>query len=97
MAERVTWTASMDERLRKWRLAGATWDAIAVAFGLGRETVRERGRKIGAKRCMFPSGPCFVEGTAARPPLPPGHEISWGLLTRGTLLEGEDYPLPRFS
>jgi hypothetical protein len=31
-----------------------------------------------------------------RPPLPPGHPITWKLLTDGTLLEGSDYPFPVF-
>jgi hypothetical protein len=96
MADRVKWTASMDERLRTWRLSGATWDAISAAFGLGRETVRERGRRICAARSM-PTLPRGDAGRSDRPPLPPGHEISWGLLTSGTILEGEAYPLPWFN
>jgi hypothetical protein len=31
-----------------------------------------------------------------RPPRPPGHPACWGLITAGTLLEGEPYPLPVF-
>jgi hypothetical protein len=27
-----------------------------------------------------------------RPPLPAGHPVSWGALTRGTVLDGEAWP-----
>ena len=36
-------------------------------------------------------------GQNDRPPLPPGHSVSWGLLTRGTILEGAEYPFPVFE
>jgi hypothetical protein len=97
MADRVTWTASMDETLRQWRQTGATWDAIALGFGLGRETVRERGRRIGAPGPEVAIMARLERERADRPPFPPGHEISWGLLTRGTVLEGDPYPLPWFG
>lgn len=32
-----------------------------------------------------------------RPALPAGHPISWGELTRGTVLEGSPYPHPVFD
>jgi len=31
-----------------------------------------------------------------RPPLPPGHPITWQILIEGTFLEGIAYPLPVF-
>ena len=32
-----------------------------------------------------------------RPALPAGHPVSWGLLTRGTILEDAEYPYPVFN
>jgi hypothetical protein len=96
MGERVAWTPSMDEALRRVRAKGATWDAAAAALGLGRETVRERGRRIGAERPLALAVPKVERGEDFRPPLPPGHEVTWGLLTSGTVLEGEAYPLRWF-
>lgn len=36
-------------------------------------------------------------GPADRPPLPSGHPVTWGTLTRGTLLECSAYPYPVFD
>lgn len=35
-------------------------------------------------------------GPLDRPALAPGHPVSWGLLTEGTILEGAAYPHPVF-
>ena len=32
-----------------------------------------------------------------RGPLPPGHALSWGAITQGTVLEAAEYPYPVFS
>ncbi len=40
---------------------------------------------------------CGRPGQNDRPPLPPGHPVSWSLLTDGTVLEGEPYPYPVFD
>ena len=36
-------------------------------------------------------------GLQDRPALPAGHPLTWGLLTRGTVLDGADYPFPVFD
>ena len=36
-------------------------------------------------------------GPADRPALPPGHPITWGLITSGTVLEQASYPFPVFD
>ncbi len=38
MRGHVRWTPEMDERLRKLRSGGMTWDGIAAAMELGRNT-----------------------------------------------------------
>ena len=35
-------------------------------------------------------------GPDDRPPLPPGHPDTWGLITAGTCTEGTPYPFPVF-
>lgn len=94
MVARVQWTETMDARLRDLRHSGMTWDAIAADMKLGRNTVLERGRKIGARRP--PPGPRPVLEDPERPPRCPGHPETWSLLTRGTPLEGAPYPYPVF-
>jgi len=90
----IKWTPGLDETLLGLRAAGTTWDGIARRMGLGRNTVLERGRKIGARR--LPPPPPLVEEARDRPSRQAGHPETWGLLTTGTLLEGEAYPYPVF-
>jgi hypothetical protein len=91
----VKWTPTLDEQLCQLRHGGLTWDKVALELRLGRNTVLERGRKIGAKRGALTTkaGP---EDSRDRPPLQAGHPASWGLIIQGTTLEGEAYPYPVF-
>ncbi len=95
MRAHVRWDAELDERLLRLRWAGVTWDGIAEAMGLGRNTVLERGRKIGARR-MTRAQMAAPEEARDRPPRQAGHPLTWGMLTAGTVLEGEAYPYPVF-
>lgn len=95
MRGHVRWTPELDARLRSLRQTGVTWDGIAAAMSLGRNTVLERGRKIGARR-LPPAPPMTLEEARDRPPRQAGHPATWALLTRGTVLEGEAYPYPVF-
>ena len=36
-------------------------------------------------------------GRGDRGPLPPGHALSWGAITAGTVLDQAPYPYPVFS
>jgi hypothetical protein len=90
----VRWTPELDGTLCALRAAGLTWDGIAREMGYGRNTVLERGRKIGARR--VPPPPLVPEEARDRPPRQAGHPETWGLLIAGTLLEGEAYPYPVF-
>ena len=95
MRAHVTWTPALDARLRDLRSEGITWDGIAAAMGLGRNTVLERGRKIGARRMR--KVPCFApEEARDRPARQAGHPLTWNLINAGTVLEGEKYPYPVF-
>ena len=95
MRGHVKWNDELDGQLRRLRAAGVTWDGIAGAMNLGRNTVLERGRKIGARR-LRPALASVVEEPRDRPPRQAGHPVTWSLLTGGTVLEGEAYPYPVF-
>jgi hypothetical protein len=95
MRPHVRWTAELDGELRALRGAGVTWDGIASAMSLGRNTVLERGRKIGARRLRPVIAP-LLEEPRDRPARQAGHPATWALITAGTVLEGEAYPYPVF-
>jgi hypothetical protein len=95
MRAMVEWTPTLDAQLCLLRCQGATWDGIAQYMGLGRNTVLERGRKIGA-RALRPAQPRPVLEHRDRPARPAGHPETWGLITSGTVLDGEAYPYPVF-
>ena len=94
MLARVRWTAGLDEQLKALRAAGFTWDAVALEMALGRNTVLERGRRIGARKPQ-PLARAVMEA-ADRPARSPGHPTTWGLINAGTVLEGQPYPYPVF-
>ncbi len=91
----TSWTPALDSRLLALREAGVTWPDLAQALGLGRNTVIERGRRLGARK-LPPQRPVVVIEALDRPPRPPGHPDSWGAITAGTVLEGAAYPFPVF-
>jgi hypothetical protein len=72
-----------------------TWNRIAAVLALGRNSVLERARKIGAR---LPRQPVRLEEEEPRdrPARPAGHPQTWGLITDGTVLDGERYPYPVF-
>jgi hypothetical protein len=91
----TVWTPALDGTLLRLRAAGAGWGEIALALALGRYTVVERGRRLGARK--MPAAPVLpVIEDRDRPPRGAGHPDSWGLITAGTVLEGLAYPYPVF-
>ena len=92
MPEKLVWTDQRDARLKRMRVQGSAWDAIAGALGISRNAAIERGRRIGA-RLPPPEHVSEPEDTE-RPPLPPGHRVTWGAIVAGTSLADAPYPLP---
>lgn len=94
MPQKLCWTEAQDLTIRRKRGEGESWDRIATALGLSRYTVIERGRRLGAELPAMGFVPPAED--PKREALPPGHPTSWGVITDGTLLEGDAYPLPGF-
>lgn len=84
-----TWTSPCDSRLRRMRLEGESWEAIAAALGVSPAAASARAARIGAH------GPASqaVPEDPARDPLAAGHPLAWLVLTEGTWLAGTRYPV----
>jgi hypothetical protein len=94
MVAKVEWSAALDGRLRALRQAGLSWSLVAEELRLGRYTVIERGRRIGARGPQPEAAP--MTEARDRTAWPPGHPVTWGALTEGTVLAGQAYPYPVF-
>lgn len=90
--KKIEWTAAQDTKIKRMRAESASWDSIAVAVGVTRWTVIERGRRLGARLPPTDLEPRLEDPD--RPALPPGHPESWGAINRGMSLEGMPYPTP---
>jgi hypothetical protein len=89
---KTLWTEGQDTQIRRLRTEGASWDVIALALGLARWTVIERGRLIGLERP--PANAVASPDESDRPPLPAGHKESWGAIIRNTILDGMPFQIP---
>jgi hypothetical protein len=92
MPKRIEWTAVQDIKIKRMRAERTSWDIIAIAVGVTRWTVIERGRRLGARLPPHSFEPPPED--PERSPLPPGHGETWGAIVRGTFLEGIPYPIP---
>ncbi len=89
MPAAIDWT-HRDALLVWLRREKAGWEEISRQLGLPVSSCMDRARLIGARSPLTVI--TAVDDTSdARQPLPPGHPITWGLLTRGTSLEGAPY------
>ena len=93
MAPPINWTPSADSTVLQMRGDGAPWPAIARYLQVGRSAVIERARFLGvrSKTRFPPTKPRPIVPRIDRPPLPPGHPLTWGAIT-----EGIPYPYPVF-
>jgi len=90
--KRIEWTEVQDTKIKRMRAESASWDTIAEAVGVTRWTVIERGRRLGARLPPPDFQPPLED--PERPALASGHNETWGIITRGTSLEGMPYPIP---
>ena len=97
MALPLTWTAQTDASLLRLRAAGLPWHAVAAEMRIGRNAIIERARRLGLpalKRTRPVLKPAVVR--IDRPPLPPGHPLTWCAITDHSPLQGAPYPYPVF-
>jgi hypothetical protein len=92
MPKKIEWTEAQDLKIKRMRAEAASWDSIAIAVGVTRWTVIERGRRLGAR--LPPHDFQAPQDDPERPPLPPGHAETWDIIINGTCLEGMPYPIP---
>ena len=98
MAQRFAWTPARNQMVLEMRRGGIKWDTIADAIGVGRNSVIDHARRLGvAKRSSVGTPPPPVREAIDRPARPSGHPDTWGLIIRGTVLEGSRYPWPVFD
>ena len=98
MAQRFEWTQARNRQVLDMRRAGATWDTVAAAIGVGRNSVIDHARRLGVrKRSAVGAPPPPPREATDRPARPAGHPDTWGLITTGTVLEGSPYPWPVFD
>lgn len=91
MPKPLRWTEAQEATLRRMRAGGAAWATIAAALGVSRNAAAERAKILKIKM----ERPELVPVEAPdRPPLPPGHPLSWGLLVADTILAGSAYTPP---
>lgn len=81
MPKRIDWTEVQDMKIKRMRAERASWDAIAVAVGVTRWTVIERGRRLGAR--LPPPDFEPPPEDPDRPSLPAGHEATWEASSKG--------------
>ena len=93
MPRKLIWTEGQDTQIRRLRTEGASWDLIAIALGLARWTVIERGRTIGVHRAPANAVPVLDE--ADREPLPAGHVGKLGCHQPRHQPRGRALPDPR--
>lgn len=95
MPQARVWTPVADRVIVDMRQRGATWATIGKELGLSRNTVIERGRRLNAALPLRPASVMKSRDEDGlddpnRPPLRPGHPLTWGLLTDAPFPEGED-------
>ncbi len=97
MPHQITWTRQSDARLLDLRGRGLPWQAVASELRIGRNAAIERARRLGlAPLTRIQPAPRPEVERNDRPPLPPGHPLSWQAITAQTTLAGEPYPYPVF-
>ena len=92
VSRKTVWTEGQDTQIRRLRTEGASWDVIALTLGLAHGTVIERARTLGAEHPPAHAAGALDESDRA--PLSSGHAETWGVINRGTLLEGVPFKSP---
>ena len=87
----IPFSQTADDLLREMVTAYVGWDEISLRMLRPISSCMDRARTIGARRPLRVTLVVEDDVSDQRLPLPPGHPTTWGLLTRGTVLEGSVY------
>jgi hypothetical protein len=92
----IEWTDALDDRIRGLRGQGLTWDQVALAMGLGRNSTLERARKIGVRTnaAKVQPPPVAPREHLDRAPKAAGDADTWGLIVASTCMAGAAYSRP---
>lgn len=85
MAQRFEWTQARNRQVVEMRHGGATWDTVAAAIGVGRNSVIDHARRLGVRKRSAVGTPPPLREASDRPARPAGHPDTWGLITAGTV------------
>lgn len=86
MAQRFEWTQARNRQVLDMRRAGATWDTVAAAIGVGRNSVIDHARRLDVRKRSAVGAPLPPPREASdRPARSSGHPDTWGLITAGTV------------
>ncbi len=85
MPKAIPWTADMDAQLTELRSGGASMESIAKIMRKARHTIRDRCYLLNIRP---PPAEQPMTQVNFSDPLPAGHPVSWGAITRGPSLEG---------
>ncbi len=90
-ARRKPWSEADKEQMKSLRASGMTWHAMGLVLLRGRTAMTTMAQSMGLT--SLPSSraqpPVEPELSANRDAFPPGHPVTWGAITTGTVLDGE--------
>jgi hypothetical protein len=92
------WTAAELDLIATMRADKQTWDAIAGRIGTTRTTLTNKAVKMGLWTRGSTTGATIPKPLREddperyRAPYPAGHAETWGVIVRGSVLEGQPYP-----
>jgi hypothetical protein len=93
------WTETERQQIIAGRKRGEFWGDMAPRFGVHRTTLVNAAKKMGVWTPDKRTGQVtatprpFADRDRNWWPLPPGSPETWGAITRGTVLEGAEYPV----
>jgi len=73
----INWTPEADATIRRMRVEKKSWETIARHFGISRDSVVLRAKKINAHKAEL-----TIE-RVDRDALPAGHPVTWGVIAQG--------------
>ena len=93
------WTEDQDNAVLNRVANGKSQVQLSNEIGVSVWLICQRGQQLARRQPTINQKPVsdhqpdYTKMAANRWTLPPGHPITWGAITKGTLLEGSPYPV----